>query len=57
MAEQVYSVWANYTTWMMASTPNVFGFDDVTMPDLPSGDRPALGLAEGHPLHGLWVTE
>jgi peptide/nickel transport system substrate-binding protein len=57
MGEQVYSVWANYTTWMIASSPNVFGYDPDTAPDLPSGDRPSEGLAAGHPLYGLWVTE
>jgi ABC-type transport system substrate-binding protein len=56
MGEQAFSLWANYTTWMVASTPTVFGYDDETMPDLPNGDRPSLGLASGHPLHGLWVT-
>jgi peptide/nickel transport system substrate-binding protein len=57
MGEQVYSVWANYTTWMIASGTNVFGYDPETMPDLPNGDRPSEGLASGHPLYGLWVTE
>jgi peptide/nickel transport system substrate-binding protein len=57
LGEQVYSVWANYTTWQIASGPNVFGYDDETMPDLPNGDRPSLGLAAGHPLYGLWVSE
>jgi peptide/nickel transport system substrate-binding protein len=58
MGEQVYSVWANYTTWMIASGPNVYGYDDETMPDLPDeGGRPSLGLAAGHPLHGIWVAE
>jgi len=57
MGEQAFSVWANYTTWMVASTPAVFGYDEETMPNLPNGDRPSLGLAAGHPLYGLWVTE
>jgi peptide/nickel transport system substrate-binding protein len=57
MGDQAFSIWANYTTWMVASTPAVFGYDDKTMPDLPNGDRPSLGLAAGHPLYGLWVTE
>ncbi len=58
MGEQVYSVWANFTTWMIASSPNVFGYDEETMPDLPDeGGRPSAGLAAGHPLLGLWVTE
>jgi peptide/nickel transport system substrate-binding protein len=57
LGEQVYSVWANYTTWMIASGPNVFGYDDETMPKLPNGDTPSLGLAAGHPLYGLWVSE
>ena len=43
MGEQVYSVWANYTTWMIASSPNVFGYDPETMPDLPNGDAPVRG--------------
>jgi peptide/nickel transport system substrate-binding protein len=57
MGDQVFSVWANYTTWMIASSPTVFGYDPETMPKLPGGDNPSKGLAAGHPLHGLWVTE
>jgi peptide/nickel transport system substrate-binding protein len=57
MGEQAYSIWANYTTWMIASSPNVFGYDPETMPALPDDSAPSEGLAAGHPLHGLWVTE
>jgi peptide/nickel transport system substrate-binding protein len=56
MGEQAYSIWANFTTWMIASSPTVFGFDPDTMPALPDeAGRPSEGLAAGHPLHGMWV--
>jgi peptide/nickel transport system substrate-binding protein len=57
MGEQVYSVWANYTTWMIASGTNVFGYDPETMPKMPNGDSWNEGLASGTPTYGIWVTE
>jgi len=52
-----HSIWSNWTTWRLASLPEVHGYDADTMPDLPGGDRPLLGLAAGHPTYGLWVAE
>ncbi|QYG92988.1 ABC transporter substrate-binding protein [Iamia sp. SCSIO 61187] len=57
MGEQAFSLWSTYTTWMIASQPGVYGYDEATMPDLPDGSRPSLGLAAGHPMYGLWITE
>lgn len=55
--EQAYSLWANFTTWMIASQPTAFGYDPETTPALPNGDAWSPGLATAHPLHGLWVAE
>ena len=57
MGEQVYSVWANFTTWMIGSQPNVFGYDPETFPALPNGDQPLPGLAAGFPTYGLWIAD
>lgn len=57
MGEQVYSVWANFTTWMIGSQPNVFGYDPETFPTLPNGDKPLPGLAAGFPTFGIWVAD
>jgi peptide/nickel transport system substrate-binding protein len=53
--EQVYSIWANWTTWVIASQTSVNGYSVETLPKLPNGDEPFEGLATGHPVHGLWV--
>ncbi len=53
--EQVYSVWSNWTTWMIASQTSVSGYTLETLPKLPNGDEPFKGLATGHPIHGLWI--
>ncbi|QYG94023.1 ABC transporter substrate-binding protein [Iamia sp. SCSIO 61187] len=57
MGEQAYSLWTNYATWMVASSPAVHGYDAETAPDLPGGHRPSEGLASGHVTHGLWRTD
>ncbi|HXH56123.1 ABC transporter substrate-binding protein, partial [Iamia sp.] len=55
--EQVWSLWANWTTWRIATQPGVFGHTVETLPALPDGSDPFEGLATGHPVHGLWVEE
>ena len=59
MADQAFSLWANWTTWMVAGGSKVYGYTEDTLPLLPgdSANEPFPGLATGHPLHGLWVTE
>ena len=52
-AEQLWNIWASYTIWSIASQPNVHG---VLGPDLPDGSAPFPGLATGHPVSGLWVS-
>ncbi|HXH59660.1 ABC transporter substrate-binding protein, partial [Iamia sp.] len=55
--EQVWSIWAHWTTWRISTQPEVFGYTPETLPALPDGSDPFEGLATGHPLHGLWVDE
>ncbi len=53
---EVYSMWHNWTTWRISSTPAVFGYTLDTLPTLPDGSAPFTGLATGHPTMGLWTT-
>jgi peptide/nickel transport system substrate-binding protein len=53
-AEQLWNLWASYTIWSIATQPNVHG---VFGPDLPDGSAPFPGLATGHPVSGLWVSQ
>jgi peptide/nickel transport system substrate-binding protein len=53
-AEQLWNLWASYTIWSIASQPNVHG---VLGPDLPDGSGPFPGLATGHPVSGMWVSQ
>jgi peptide/nickel transport system substrate-binding protein len=58
MAEQVHYGFLNFTTWVVGSNPNVYGYDPETTPKLPDdGGTFDEGLAVGHPLHGLWIDE
>ena len=52
-AEQLWNIWASYTIWSIASQPNVHG---VLGPALPDGSGPFPGLATGHPVSGMWVS-
>ena len=54
---EVYSLWANWTTWRVASAPEVHGYTLDTLPKLPDGSDPFTGLATGHPVQGLWVDQ
>ena len=53
-AEQVDNVWLSWVDWNIVSNPNVFG---VYGPDNPDGSKPFPGLANGHPVAGLWVAK
>lgn len=56
-ASEVYSLWANWVTWRVASAPDVHGYSLDTLPLLPDGSEPFTGLASGHPVQGLWVDQ
>jgi peptide/nickel transport system substrate-binding protein len=53
-SKELYNLWTSWTVWSVASLPkvhNVFGND------LPDGSKPFPGLATGHPMSGLFVTQ
>ncbi len=52
--EKVYNLWFNWTQWDVATATDVWG---VFGPDLPDGSKPFGGLATGHPVSGMWVTQ
>jgi len=56
-ASQIYNLWANWTRWVVATAPEVYGIKPDTAPKLPDGSGPFPGLATGHPLHGIWVKK
>lgn len=51
-AQQLHNLWLRWTTWVIATAPNVKG---VLGPDLPEGGEPFPGIPTGHPVAGLWV--
>jgi peptide/nickel transport system substrate-binding protein len=53
-AEQLWNLWASYTIWSIATQPQVNG---ILGPDLPDGSGPFPGLATGHPVSGIWVSQ
>ena len=53
-ADQLYNLWSFWSMWTIGTTPEVHG---VLGPDLPDGSKPFPGLADGHPLTGLWVEQ
>ena len=53
-ATKLWNLWSGYTLWSIGSQTNVNG---VFGPPLPDGSAPADGLATGHSLLGLWVSE
>jgi len=56
-ADQVWNLWANWTRWVVATSPNVYGINVDTAPKLPDGSNPFPGLATGHPVHGIWIKK
>lgn len=51
-AEQVWNLWSFWSMWTIGTTTDVHG---VIGPDLPDGSKPFPGLADGHPVTGLWI--
>ncbi len=53
-AEQVYNVWTNWSNWTIGTAPEVQG---ILGPALPDGSAPFPGLATGHPVSGVWISQ
>lgn len=53
-AEKVYNLWQSYTTWAIGTSPDVHGLLGA---DLPDGNGPFPGIALGHPVSGIWISE
>lgn len=51
-AEQIHNLWTEWPIWAVATSTEISG---VLGPDLPDGSKPFAGLADGHPVTGLWV--
>ena len=51
-AEQVWNLWSFWSMWTIGTATDVQG---VIGPDLPDGSKPFPGLADGHPVTGLWI--
>lgn len=52
-ASEVYNIWGAWTTWSVASTPEVNGLLGPTLP--AGGNFPGLGA--GHLVQGIWLSE
>jgi peptide/nickel transport system substrate-binding protein len=52
-ATQLYNAWTDQTLWTVGSSTKVHG---VFGPDFPDGGKPNPGLADGHPMSGLFIT-
>lgn len=53
-AQEAYNIWMSYTTWVIATSPDVYG---VLGPPLPDGSEPFPGLATGHSVAGMWIQQ
>ena len=53
-SKQLYDIWTYWPVWDVPTATKVHG---VLGPDLPDGSKPFEGLATGHPLTGLFVTQ
>jgi len=51
-ADRLWNLWSFWPMWTIGTAPNVHG---VIGPDLPDGSKPFPGLADGHPVTGLWI--
>ncbi|MFV0317499.1 MAG: ABC transporter substrate-binding protein [Microthrixaceae bacterium] len=52
--EQVYNVWTNWSNWTIGTATDLHG---ILGPDLPDGSAPFPGLATGHPVAGVWISQ
>ena len=53
-SKQLYNIWINWTVWDVSTSPKVHG---IFGPQLPDGSAPNPGLATGHSMAGLFVTQ
>lgn len=53
-SEKMYNVWTNWSNWTIGTAPDVNG---ILGPDLPDGSAPFPGLATGHPVSGVWISQ
>lgn len=53
-AEELYNLWGFWSMWTIGTSTDVHG---VLGPDLPDGSAPFPGLADGHPVTGLWIEQ
>ncbi len=53
-AKKLYNVWTNWSNWTIATATDLKG---VLGPDLPDGSSPFPGLAGGHPVSGMWISQ
>jgi peptide/nickel transport system substrate-binding protein len=53
-ARELYNVWMIWTRWTIATASDVYG---LSGPPLPDGSEPNPGLADGHPVAGMWISQ
>ena len=51
-ADRLWNLWSLWSMWTIGTATDVHG---VIGPDLPDGSKPFPGLADGHPVTGLWI--
>lgn len=52
-AKELYNIWMIWTRWTVATATDVYG---LSGPPLPDGSEPNPGLADGHPVSGMWIA-
>jgi ABC-type transport system substrate-binding protein len=52
-ARELYNIWMIWTRWTVATATDVYG---LSGPPLPDGSEPNPGLADGHPVSGMWLA-
>lgn len=53
-ASEVYNLWLNWTVWTVGTQTDVHG---IVGTQLPGGQEPFPGLADGHSLAGAWISD
>ncbi len=57
-AKSLYNLWSTWVPWTVATADDVeWGPNGIYGPDLPDGSEPAEGLAAGHPVTGMWISQ